>query len=179
MANADKFNIDFCNICGLKSNLNAVFSHLQNSSPDVLALSETQVFNNLDVDQFSYTGYNFEPAFFPHRGIGIYLKSNLVCKRLQHFEARSNEKFAFIWIQVRIDNKLKFLCFLYRSQELSSDKTWEELDYLTVTVDEILSQHQDAEIVFFGDFNVHNKNWLIFGIYTELFASLNLLTQLI
>lgn len=59
--------------------------------PVVLALSESRVLNNLDLDQFSYRGYNFEPAFFPHRG--IYLKSNSACKRFQHFEARSNEQF--------------------------------------------------------------------------------------
>lgn len=182
----DKFRLDFSNICGLKSNLNSVFAHLQLARPDILALSETQVFSDLDLNQYDFPGYSFQPAFFPHRGVGIYIKNTLICSRLTTFEQRSNAKFAFIWLKLKVVNRDIYFCFLYRSSELNSDQTWVELDHLSSTIDSIYSSSPQAEVIIAGDFNVHNDQWLPFshtrdlpGIYLELFSSLNLLTQIV
>lgn len=44
---------------------------------DILALSESKVFNSLGQNQYNYTEYNFEPVFFPHRVIGVYVRDTV------------------------------------------------------------------------------------------------------
>lgn len=181
-----KFKLDFTNICGLKSNLNSVFSHLQNQSPGVLALSETQVFNDNDIGQYDCPGYSFTSAFFPHRGVGIYIRNDIPFSRLSHFEIRAHAKFAFIWLKIVVNHRKIYFCFLYRSSELSSDLFFEELDQLSSTIDSIYNSCHDAEIIVAGDFNIHNQRWLIHsprtdlpGLYTEVFSLSNSMSQLV
>lgn len=57
--NNNSFPIDFVNICGMKSNLNSLFPHLQIPSQDILALRETQILNDLDVNQYDYNCFIF------------------------------------------------------------------------------------------------------------------------
>jgi len=180
------FSLQFSNICGLKSNLISVFAHLQLFGPDILALSETQVFNNLDITQFNCPGYSFIPVFFPHRGIALYIKNTLSFSRLKIYESRICAKFSFIWIKFQINDFETYFCFLYRSPELSSDNTATELDHLSHTIDNIYSKSPHAEIIIAGDFNVHNSQWLphshqtdLSGQYTEIFSLLNGMSQLV
>lgn len=181
-----KFRINFCNICGLKANINEIFSHLQFESPQILALSETQVFNDVDSSQFNCQGYNFIYSFFPHRGVGIYIRSDVPFTRHSELEYFSEARFSFIWISFRVRKSIIYFCFLYRSSELSHELTADYFDRLSSSIDSIYSRSPGAEIVFAGDFNIHNRNWLPFshnvdlpGIYTELFAGVNSLSQLV
>ena len=184
--NSNKFKLEYSNICGLSSNLQSVFSHLEIFRPNILALSETQVFNEADKNRFECPGYNFISSFFPHRGIGIYLRSDLSFTRHTNYESSSSSSFSYIWISFKIRNIMYFFCFLYRSCDLSHSLTAQSFEQLSNSIDDIYLQSPGAEIIVAGDFNVHNSNWLPFshstdlsGLYVELFSVSNSLSQLI
>lgn len=183
--NTTDCRFDFTNICGLRANLQSVFAHLQLEHPEIFALCETQVFTNRDIAQYDCPGYIFYPTFFPHRGVGVYVKDNLICSRQSQLEKDSTNVFTFIWLKLKIDRKDIYCCFLYRSGACSSEETWTAFNKLSATIDDILEVSPNAEIVLAGDFNVHNDRWLPYsnstnlpGIYAEMFALVNGLTQL-
>lgn len=177
---SNHFRFDFSNIRGLKSNLLSVYLHLQFEQPQFLGLTEVQVVGNDDVEQYHIAGYSFLSAFFPHRGIAAYVRDDVSFRRL------SEAEFCFMWVRLKSESRETFLCLLYRSPNLSDDRTLEKFEELSNIIEEIYSSSPDAEIVLAGDFNVHNIPWLAHSARTdpagrcvELFAELNLLTQLV
>jgi hypothetical protein len=91
-----------------------------------------------------------------------------------------------MWLGIKSGLHELFLCLLYRSPNLSDERTSEKFEELSDIVEDIFSSSPNAEIVFIGDFNAHNTQWLVHSARTdsvgqcvELFAELNLLTQLV
>ncbi|CAG4932905.1 unnamed protein product [Colias eurytheme] len=61
-------SVDFCNVRGLHSNLNAVHHHLETAKPDLLFLTETQIRPPLDTSYLHFPGYKLEHTFIPKAG---------------------------------------------------------------------------------------------------------------
>ena len=71
-----KFEIHFCNVCGLGANFFSVYANL--CRPSVLAVCETQVCEYADPKDFHMSGYTFLSVFFPHRELAIYIRNDIV-----------------------------------------------------------------------------------------------------
>ena len=182
----EHFKFDFANVRGLRENFLSVFCHMEFTKPHVLALSETQVTNLCDESDFHMAGYTFLSNFFPHRGTCMYVKQDLNFVRLPKFELRNTADFNVMWLRINLQSHIIYLCFVYRSPNLSNERTLSEFELLSDSVDEIIRLSPNAEIVFAGDFNVHNVPWLHFsnrtdpaGLCVESFAVLNDLSQLV
>ena len=65
-ATPSTLNVDFCNIRGLHSNLNAVHHHLETARPALLFLTETQIARPSDTAYLQYPGYKIEHNVMPH-----------------------------------------------------------------------------------------------------------------
>lgn len=182
----EHFKFDFANIRGLRENFLSVFCHMEFTKPHVLALSETQVTNLCDESDFHMAGYTFLSNFFPHRGTCMYVKRDLNFVRLSQFELRNTADFNVMWIRIILQGHVMYFCFVYRSPSLSNERTLSEFELLSDSVDEIIRLSPNAEIIFAGDFNVHNVPWLHFsnrtdpaGLCVESFAVVNDLSQLV
>lgn len=182
----DQIKFDSTNIRGLKSNLNSVQFHLQANKPHILALGETQVFDDNDISQYHVNGYSFLSAFYPHRGTAVYIRNDVCSSRLTQYEGLNIAEFSVIWLKITICSHDIYFCLLYRSPSLADDITIQKLEELSDTIENIYSLSPNAEIIFSGDFNIHNVQWLQFsshtdavGRYVECFADLNLLEQLV
>jgi len=122
----DSFSIDFCNIRGLRSNFSSVEHLLLSSSPDILLLSETQLYANTSSDLFKINNYNLFPRFRKKRGVCAYCASNIPVTRLVDLESPSYD---VIWLKVILNTKCIFICFLYFSPNLNPSQPF--FNYLT------------------------------------------------
>ena len=173
--------IDFCNIRGLNSNINSVHQHLQSAKPHVLALSETKVRSSTNTVSYLYPGYEFYSRFRRNFGVCLYVRSDLSCQREETLEPKD---FDVMWFKISTQRITKFICCLYRPP---SDTQYRALfSSLSNTIDSLQINHPNAEIAIFGDFNVHNINWLTHsntndeqGRQAESFAISSGLTQLV
>ena len=76
--------------------------------------------------------------------------------------------------------------YICRSPSVVKDSTLNKIDNLSDSISKILESYPDSEIIVAGDFNIHNSIWLHYsshtareGLYVELFAENNNLTQLV
>jgi len=177
------FLLQFSNIRGLACNFHSVEAHLNSERPAILALSETQVVG--DDTKYNINGYTLVPLFIPHRGVALYIRSNVAFNTLHDLKS-SNPIFHYLWVKLRVENASIFFCFLYRSPQASELETAVAIEELSDTINKILEKNPECEIAVAGDFNVHNKNWLHFsshnspeGKQVELFSNLFQLSQLV
>ena len=180
-----KFEIHFCNVRGLRANFFSVYAHLCIHRPSVLAVCETQVCEDADPMDFHMSGYTFLSAFFPHRGLAIYIRNDIVYQSQQHLFT-SDAEFSALWLKFKVQSHIAHFCFVYRSPSLAKDSTFNKIDCLSDSISKILESYPDSEIIVAGDFNIHNSNWLHHsshtsreGLYVELFAENNNLKQLV
>jgi hypothetical protein len=91
------FKVEFANIRGLHSNLNAVHQHLETARPAMLFLTETQIQRPADTSYLQYPGYVLEKAFLAKARACLFLRSDVCCRRLRRFEEPS---FSVLWVHV-------------------------------------------------------------------------------
>ena len=76
----NSLTVSFTNICGLHSNFIECESFLESSSPDILALCETNLDDSIDSGNFSVTGYlplmQNDSTTHMH-GLAVYVKEGL------------------------------------------------------------------------------------------------------
>ena len=175
--------LEFANIRGLNSNLNAVHQHLQACRPIILGLSETQICNPLSDNHLTCPGYDLYSNFCPKGGVCIFVRSDCRASRLSHFDVSCRD-FQILWIKLHIDNSCCVVGMVYRSPHCSSDDRF--FSMLNDVVESSLSSTPNAEIVLMGDFNVHNSDWLpssritdSAGSELERFCVLNNFEQLV
>ncbi|CAG5054274.1 unnamed protein product [Parnassius apollo] len=94
-------SVNFRNISGLHSNLNAVHYHLETARPALLFLAETQVSSPPDVSYLSYPGYKLEHFFVPRAGVCVYVREDISSRRLGSLEGSD---LSFLWIRVDSDD---------------------------------------------------------------------------
>ncbi|KAJ0180875.1 hypothetical protein K1T71_002960 [Dendrolimus kikuchii] len=155
-ATPSTFCVDFCNIRGLHSNLNAVHHHLETVKPALLFLTETQISPPDDTSYLEYPGYSLEHAFVSKAGVCMYVRSDICCRRLGSLEDRD---LSILWTRVDCSGHTRFCACLYRSH--SGDSEADRLfGHVQETTDSLLQQHPSAEVLVLGDFNAHHKEWL-------------------
>ncbi|MPC44130.1 hypothetical protein E2C01_037794 [Portunus trituberculatus] len=90
------FYINFCNIRGLRSNLQFVQHHLSSVKSGFLFLTETQLSEATDSSLFSVPSYFLYSHFLSKAGCCVYVRSNvLTCSRAH---ALASSEFSTIWL---------------------------------------------------------------------------------
>ena len=85
-ATPSTLSVDFCNIRGLHSNLNAIHRHLETARPALLFLTESQSARPSDTAyHLQYPDYKIEHNFIPHAGVAVFVREDLSFRRLAHF----------------------------------------------------------------------------------------------
>lgn len=148
--------MDFCNVRGLHSNLNAVHLHLETAQPTILFLTETQISCPANTSYLGYPGYKLEHKFLRRAGVCMYIREDICCRRLLSFEDRD---LSVLWARVDYGGHTRIYACLYRSH--SGDRETRRLfEHLQLTTDKVLEQYLSAELVILGDFNAHHSEWL-------------------
>ena len=155
--------IAFSNIRGFRSNFTSVQSFVHNNSPDLLALSESRLSSDISSDSFKLPGYIFHRLDHPpSHGLGVYIKDTLPVARESTLECNNQEYMCF---RLSLLHSTTYLYFLYRSPSSSSCAV---IDAISDSIDRAISQHPAAQVMVFGDFNVHHKEWLIHSRNTDV-----------
>ncbi|XP_045500068.1 uncharacterized protein LOC123697570 [Colias croceus] len=148
--------VDFCNIRGLHTNLNAVHYHLETAKPALLFLTETQISTPADVSYLTYPGFKLEHTFAPRAGVCAYVREDICCRRLGTLEG---EDLSIIWLHIDCGDHPRVYACLYRSHSgnTGTDRLFEHIQEM---IDTLLVQFPSAELVVLGDFNAHHVEWL-------------------
>ncbi|CAG4968326.1 unnamed protein product [Parnassius apollo] len=149
-------SVNFCNIRGLHSNLNAVHYHLETAGPALLFLTETQVSSPADVSYLSCPGYKVEHSFVPRAGVCVYVRDDICSRRLGRLEGSD---LSILWLRVDSDDHPRVYGCLYRSHSGNAE-TDRLFDHVQMAADSLLQQIPSAEVVILGDFNAHHAEWL-------------------
>ena len=151
----NSLKLSFTNIRGLRSNFVDCEFFLESNSPDILALSETNLDDSIDSDNFSVRSYlpliRKDSSTHMH-GHAVYVKDGLPFARDLSLE---NSADSYLCFRLALLHSVSYFFFLYRSPSSSSN------------IDEVLSINPSANIFVFGDFNVHHKDWLAYSGGTD------------
>ena len=127
------------------------------SSPDLLALCETNLSSAVSSCDLSVDGYLplIRKDSNSHMlGLGIYIRKNSPICWETRFEST---EYSFMCFRLAPLHSNTFLFVLYRSPS-SQDCTL--LDVISDYIDQALILYPSANIVVVGDFNVHHTEWL-------------------
>ena len=111
-----------------------------------------------DATPVGYSLHRLDKA--PCHGLALYAKTNLPLRRLRDAEDPRHEYLAFT---APLKGTTFLLFFLYRSP--SSDS--EVFEVISNKIDTLLQKYPAAEVAVFGDFNVHNVEWLVHSRSTD------------
>ncbi|RVE44225.1 hypothetical protein evm_011124 [Chilo suppressalis] len=150
------FEVEFCNIRGLHSNLNAVHHHLETARPALLFLTKTQILPPADTGYLNYPGYVLEESFKAKAGICLYVRADVCCRRLRCLEDPS---FSMLGVHVDSGPRARIYVCLYRSHT-GDVETTRLFEHLSRAADDAQERFPNAELVFLGDFNAHHNLWL-------------------
>ena len=175
-----RFSVSFSNIRGLRSNFAELSQFLSAKSPDVLAVSETRLSSEIPSCEVTPDGYVLHRLDrSPCHGLAVFAKPGLPLVRLTEYEDSNHE---FLSFACHLEQTTHLLFFLYRSPSATSDI----FDVISDKIDSLLTKYPSAKVSVFGDFNVHNKEWLTFsrtsdsnGKAAEDFALSQNLTQIV
>ena len=176
-------SLAYTNIRGMRSNFSHVVSFLSNSSPDIFALCETNLNDSVDNKDLEVAGYlpiiRKDSTTHTH-GLGVYVRDNLPIARINDLEDPNED---FLCFRLSLLHSTSYLFFLYRSP---SSQSCSVIDAVSRRIDEALSIHPNADILVFGDFNVHHQNWLTYsngisfsGVEAYNFSIAQSLTQVV
>ncbi|TLM25045.1 hypothetical protein FEC23_18880, partial [Acinetobacter baumannii] len=149
------FNVDFSNVRGLHSNLDAVHHHLETAQPALLFLTETQISAPDDTSYLEYPGYVLEHNFLRKAGVCVFVRADVCCRRLRGLEQRD---LSLLWLRVDHGGRSRIYACLYRSH--SSDAGSALFEHVQEGTNRVLEQYPSAEVVVLGDFNAHHQEWL-------------------
>ena len=178
----NSLKLSFMNIWGPRSNFVHCESFLESNSPGILALYETNLDDSIDSGNFSVRGYL--PLIWKDSSTHAWSHSScegrtsfcpgLISRKLCRF-------LCMLWLALL--HPVSYWFFLCWWPSLSLCRVF---DSISSTMDEVLSINPSANVFFFGDFNVHHKDWLTYSGWTDRFGELcynfsisNDLTQMI
>ena len=92
-------------------------------------------------------------------GITVYVKEGPFAWDL----SLENSADSYLCFRLALFHSVSYFFFLYRSPSLSLCMVFDSISY----IDEVLSINPSANVFFFGDFNVHHKDWLTYSGGTE------------
>ena len=94
-------------------------------------------------------------------GLAVYVKEGLPFARDLSLE---NSADSYLCFRLALLHSLSYFFFLYRSPFSSLSTV---LDSISSIIDEVLSINQSANLFFFGDFNIHHKDWFNYSGGTD------------
>ena len=153
--------LSFSNIRGLRSNFTELTQFLSTESPDLLAVSETRLASDIQSSEVTVDGYvlhRLDKA--PCHGLALFAKPSLPLVRLSEYE---DCRFEFLPFVAHLEKSILLLFFLYRSPSATS----EVFEVISDKIDSLLAKYPSAQVAVFGDFNVHNTEWLTFSRTTD------------
>ena len=147
------------NIRDLRSNFVGCESFLQSNSPDIGALCETNLDDSKDPGNFSVRHYlpliRTDPNAHMH-DLAVYVKIGLPFAQEISLE---NSADSYLCFRMSLLHSVSYLFFRYRSP-FSPFSLCTVFDSIPSNIDEVLSINPSANVFVFGDFNVHDKDWL-------------------
>ena len=127
---------------------------LESNSPDILALSETNLDGSINSGNFFERGYLslIQKDSGTHMyGLAVYVKEGLPFTQDLSLE---NSADSYLCFRPALLHSLSYFFFLYRSLSL----------FLCMVFDSISSNiNPFANVFVFGDFSIHHKNWLTYS----------------
>ena len=150
-------SLAFTNIRGLHGNFHSVESYLMQLSPDIFALSESNLNPTIRCEDFSVSGYlpfirkDYEINM---HGLAVYVRDSLPVSRQINLEDPNQP---FMCFRLSLLHSTSYVFFLYRSP---SSQNCAVLNAVSNSIDEALNVKPTANIFVCGDFNVHHKDWI-------------------
>ena len=138
------------NIQGLCSNFVDCESLLELNCPNILALCETNLDDSINSGNFSARGYlplTWKDSTTHMHGLAVYVKEGLSFARDLSLENTADSYLCF-WLALLNLVSYFFFPYLPPSSSLCLAK-----------IDEVLSISSSANVLVFGDFNLHRKDW--------------------
>ena len=160
----NSLKLSLTNIQGLHSNFVDCESFLESNSPDILALWETNLDDSIDSGNFSVKDYLplIQKNSSTHmHGLAVYVKEGLPFARDLSLE---NSADSYLYFRLALLHSVSYFFFLYRSP---SSSLCTVLDSISSNIDEVLSINPSANVLVFGDLNVHHKDWLTYSGGTD------------
>ena len=153
----NSLKLSFMNIRGLRSNFVDSESFLESNSPDILALCETNLDDSIDSGNFSVRGYlpliRKDSSSHMH-GLAVYVKEGLPFARDL---SPQNSAGSYLCFRMALLHSVPYFFFLYRSPSSSLSPVFDSISF---NIDEVLSINPSANVLVFGDFNFHHKDWI-------------------
>ena len=147
----NSLKLSFTNTQGLRSNFVDCESFLESNSPDILALSETNLDDSTNSGNFSVRGYlpliRMDSSSHKH-GLAVYVKEGLYFAQDLSLENSADSYFFFLY-----RSHFSALCMV--------------VDSISSNIDEVLLINPSANVFVFGDFNIHHKDWLTYSGGTD------------
>ena len=94
-------------------------------------------------------------------GLAVYVKEGLPFARDLSLEHSAD---SYLCFRLALFHSVSYFFFLYRSP---SSALCTVFDSVSSNIDEVLSINPSANVFFFGDFNVHHKDWLTYSSGTD------------
>ena len=142
--------LSFTNIQGLNSNFINCESFLELNSLDILALCGANLDDSIDSGNFPVRGYlpliQKDSSTHMH-SLAFYVKEGLPFARDLSLEKSSPSVLLLFPLPITF--------------------FWTVFDSISSNMDEVLSVNPSANVFVFGDFNIHDKNWLTYSSGTE------------
>ena len=88
------------------------------------------------------------------------MRNDVICFRVSYLES---PEFSTLWLKLSCNSTTKFICSVYLSSNSTDYNKF--FDYLNSEIEDILSSSPFSEIITFGAFNVHHRQWLSFSFH--------------
>ena len=95
-----------------------------------------------------------------HYDLAVYMKEWLSFAQELSLKMSAN---SYIFFQLVLLHSVSYFFFLYQSLPVS---LYTVFDAILSNIDEVLLINSSANVLVFGDFNVHHKYWLTFSSWT-------------
>ena len=149
-------HLSFATVRGVNENFTAIQSSLQLNSPYLLALCESRRHNSIMSTSLTVPGYVIHRLDAPPcHGLCVFAKDTLPFGREILLEDVRHE---YMCSCLALLHSTIYVYFLYHSPSSQNSAIF---DAISNSIALALSRHPTAEIIVFGDFNVHHKEWLI------------------
>ena len=109
---SNTFTLDFCNICGFRSDFQSMEHHFSSTKPHLLFLAVT-----IDSGSSSVPSYFLYPHFQSKVGYCTYVHNDITCSRAHNLEP---SEFSTIWLRLQCHSLIKFVCAIYLSSNSSN-----------------------------------------------------------
>ena len=160
----NSLKLSFTNIRGLCSNFVDCDSFLESNSPDNPALCETNLDCSIDSGDFSVRGYlpliRKDSSTHMH-GLAVYIKKGLPFTWDLFLD---NSADSYLCLRLHLLHSVSYFLSHYRSPCLSLCTVF---DSVSSNIDDVLSINPSANVIVFGDFNVHHKDWVTYSSGTD------------